>query len=35
MADHWQDSGVSTAVVRDDDEAPDNWEEELEEKVCF
>jgi hypothetical protein len=35
MTDHWQDNSIATALVKDDDdEAPDDWEAELEEKVC-
>jgi len=35
MTDHWQDNSIATALVKDDDdEAPDDLEAELEEKVC-
>ncbi len=35
MADQWQDNNLSSALVKDDDDdAPDDWEAELEEKVC-
>ena len=35
MADHWEDDeDVPTALVKDDDDdAPDDWEAELEKKV--
>ena len=29
----WQEETISTAQVRDDDEIPDDWENEPEEKV--
>lgn len=29
----WQEDTVSNAIVRDDDDIPDNWENEPEEKV--
>jgi hypothetical protein len=35
MTDQWNDNSISSAQVKDDDdEAPDDWEAELEEKVC-
>ncbi len=35
MADQWHDDSISSAQVKDDDDdAPDDWEAELEEKVC-
>jgi hypothetical protein len=35
MADQWQENTVVTALVRDDDDdIPDDWENEPEEKVC-
>jgi len=35
MADHWQDNSALIAQVRDDDDdIPDDWENEPEEKVC-
>ena len=34
MADHWQDDSAINAAVRDDDDdIPDDWENEPEEKV--
>ena len=30
----WQDHSVLAAQVRDDDDIPDDWENEPEEKVC-
>lgn len=35
MTDQWQDDDEVTAQVRgDDDDAPDDWETALEDKVC-
>jgi hypothetical protein len=35
MTDQWHDDEAPIALVRDDDDdAPDDWEAELEEKVC-
>jgi hypothetical protein len=36
MGDHWQDTHVSNALIRDvdDDDIPDEWDKEPEEKVC-
>jgi len=35
MTDQWHDNSISSAQVKgDDDEAPDTWEDVLEEKVC-
>lgn len=34
MADQWQDSGIVGAQVHgDDDDVPDDWEDEPQEKV--
>ena len=34
MADHWQDNSIGSLNVRDDDDdIPDDWENEPEEKV--
>ena len=30
----WQDDAIASAQVRDDDDIPDDWENEPEEKVC-
>lgn len=35
MAEQWQDNSITAAEIKDDDEAPDDWEAELEEKVCL
>jgi hypothetical protein len=35
MADQWQEDSVSNVQIRDDeDDIPDDWENESEEKVC-
>jgi len=34
MADQWLENSISTVHIKDDDDAPDDWEAELEEKVC-
>lgn len=35
MADAWHDNVLSSAAIRDDDDdIPDAWDEEPEEKVC-
>lgn len=34
MADEWQVDSTPSAQVVDDDEAPEDWEAALEEKVC-
>ena len=35
MTDQWQDESISRVHIKDDDDAPDDWEAELEEKVCI
>jgi len=32
MADQWHDNSISNPIVRDDDDIPDDWENESEEK---
>ncbi|CAF0852290.1 unnamed protein product [Rotaria sordida] len=32
MTDHWQDNSIASAEVKGDDEIPEDWEAELEEK---
>ncbi len=35
MTDQWHDDNIASAQFKDDDgDAPDDWEAELEEKVC-
>lgn len=35
MTEQWQEDETTSAQVRDDDaDTPDDWEAELEEKVC-
>jgi hypothetical protein len=35
MADQWHDNSTLNPQVRDDDDIPDEWDQEPEEKVCL
>jgi hypothetical protein len=34
MTDHWQEHSTSSTQVINDDDAPEDWETALDEKVC-